>query len=71
MDFARDLFKRNNKDSSSQNTYKSTDGNLDHRQSKFKDMFQFVSPLELKRPVRGHLNELDVTVGRLRNVSLR
>lgn len=66
----RDLFKAKGSSSRSKQ-YKNSGGGQDHRNSQFKDLFQFISPNELNQPVQGHLDQLDMTVQRLRNVSLR
>lgn len=70
VDVVRDLFKTKGSPSHSKQ-YKSSGGGQDHRNSQFKELFQFISPTELSHPVQGHLHQLDVTVQRLRNVSLR
>ena len=72
-DVMRDLLKgKSSSPSDTNKTYKNSDGSgLDHRKSQFKDLMKFIIPAELSRPVHGHLRELDVTVQRLRNVSLR
>lgn len=67
VDVVRDLFNRKG----SEKPFKNSDGGQDHRNSQFKDLFKYISPTELNRPVRGNLHELDVTVQRLRNVTLR
>lgn len=71
-DVMRDLLKgKSSSPSDTNKTYKNSDGSgLDHRKSQFKDLMKFIIPAELSRPVQGHLRELDVTVQRLRNVSL-
>ncbi len=72
VDVVRDLFKRKGNPPTSNKTYKSSESSgLDHRNSQFRDLLKYISPAELSRPVQGHLHELDVTVQRLRNVSLR
>jgi hypothetical protein len=72
-DVMRDLLKgKRSSPSDTNKTYKNSDGSgLDHRKSQFKDLMKYIVPAELSRPVQGHLRELDVTVMRLRNVSLR
>ena len=72
VDVVRDLFKRKGSPPASNKTYKNSEsGGLDHRNSQFRDLLKYISPAELSRPVQGHLHELDVTVQRLRTVTLR
>ncbi|XP_045035916.1 extracellular serine/threonine protein CG31145 [Daphnia magna] len=72
VDVVRDLLKGKRSQSNNDESYKNAEdnGDLDHLKSQFKDLMKYISPAELSRPVRGNLRELDVTVQRLRNVSL-